>query len=318
MQNLLRHLKGYRKWGLIIMPIMIIWLFWYLDPDRRGKWFAPDTFLRLELLLWLLAPASLAYVLRKSLFHGDSREAWMLVKEGNVAGGLYLVAVGIFTGLVLIAFSVIIAKGETPPEKSLPWLPVLQQEASQYWPDNPSLAVLAAQPEQETCPSLHSKGCWNPHAGFKTSREEGIGLGQITITSKYDNLAAARTLDSSLHTWAYEQRYDGRRQLRAMILMDRASYKKLSMIQDKHQRNKMALSAYNGGLGGLLNDRRLCDSIDGCNPDMWDGNVELHSLKSHVKYKGYGKSFFEINREYPKNIYWFRADHYREYFNENS
>ena len=317
MKKYLHFLKGYRTYLFILVPFLTMAFFWYTDPDRLpGHFAAPSTELRIQLFAWSLILVGVVYMLRKAFVWGDSKEAWSMIREGNVAAGLWAIGVCILTGLIFIGLC-ISSKADGPPDKSLPWLPVLQQEALQYWPGNPSLAVLAAQPEQETCPSLHSKGCWNPHTGFKTSREEGIGLGQITITSKYDNLAAARGLDSSLENWTYAKRYDGRFQLRAMILMDKGNFNRLKMVPDINQRNKMALSAYNGGLGGLLNDRRLCASIDGCDPNQWDENVELHSLKSKVKYKGYGKSFFEINREYPRNIYGFRADHYRQYFNES-
>ena len=71
------------------------------------------------------------------------------------------------------------------------------------------------------------------------------------------------------------------------------------------------LAAYNGGLAGVLQDRRLCANSAGCRPGAWFGHVERHSTKTRKPNPGYRKSAFEINREYVRNILHQRRDKYR-------
>lgn len=47
-----------------------------------------------------------------------------------------------------------------------------------------------------------------------------------------------------------------------------------------------------------MKDRTLCIYTKGCDPTKWWDNVERTSNKSKVPVKGYGMSFFDINREY--------------------
>ncbi|MCX5875319.1 MAG: hypothetical protein NT087_03275 [Deltaproteobacteria bacterium] len=119
-----------------------------------------------------------------------------------------------------------------------------------------------------------------------------------------------------MRDWRWEDRFNARYQLRTLILTDRGNYHRLSFVENPLERLAMALVAYNGGLGGLLSDRRLCAATKGCDPNVWFGNVERTSLKAKTAARGYGKSFFEINREYPRNILGFRREHYATWFGE--
>lgn len=186
------------------------------------------------------------------------------------------------------------------PARAVAYLPVLQSVIGAAWPEMPDRAMLAGQVEQETCPSLTHRSCWNPHAELKTAREYGFGLGQLTITTRFDNFTAARQLDRSLRDWQWEDRYDPARQLRVLVLMDRNLYRRFTPQDDGLA---FMLSAYNGGLGGVLQDRRLCASRPGCDPHRWFGHVEHTSYRSTTKVQGYGQSFFEINRGYVRQIY---------------
>lgn len=305
-----QSMAGHRFWLFMMVPAAVIYWFWESDPDKGA-----DTLVRLQVMAWMMIFAGAIYLLRKAFVKGDSKDAWEMIKQGNIAAAVWSAGVAVLAGLLFLAFA-ISAHAQEPPAKSLPWLPVIDQELTAHWSVVPDRAAIAAKPEQETCPSLKSKSCWSPRAGFKTSREEGIGLGQITITARYDNLAAARGLDPSLKNWTYADRYDGRRQIRAMILMDRGNYNALKMIINPHERLAMTISAYNGGLGGVLNDRRVCSMVQGCDPQKWFGNVAEHSTKSKVALKGYGQSFYSINRAYVSNVMGFRREHYAQYFND--
>lgn len=195
-------------------------------------------------------------------------------------------------------------------------LPTLKAEAAEYWPGVPSKSVLAGQIQQETCPSLRSKKCFSPYAELKTEREYGFGLGQITVTAKFDNFKEAKKLHLSMKDWTWENRYNAQFQIRTLVLMDRFNWGKFSWARNDYERLAFALVAYNGGIGGVLSDRAVCRTVHSCDESVWFGHVERHSRKAKVAAHGYGKSFFEINREYPRNILGFRHERYLPFFEE--
>lgn len=199
---------------------------------------------------------------------------------------------------------------ETVPANALQHLPTLRGVVEEHWADAPYRSVFAGQVEQETCVSLKHKKCWSPYAELKTEREYGFGLGQITVTKSFDNFQAARKLDSSLKDWQWENRYNAEFQLRTLVLTDRFNFGKFSWASSDYERMAFALAAYNGGVGGVLSDRRVCSALPTCSPGSWFGNVEHTSRKAKVAAKGYGKSFFEINREYVRNILTVRSAKY--------
>lgn len=207
---------------------------------------------------------------------------------------------------------------EIPPlaSRHLPGLVSAQQE---LWPDAPEPWFLAGQIEQESCVSLSSDKCWNPRAELKTRRENGVGLGQFTRAFKsdgsirFDKISELAAAHSSLRGWSWEKRYDAGYQLKAIVEMDRSIFVRQLEAHSARDRMSFTLSAYNGGEGGVLQDRRLCANTHGCNPGIWKDNVEKTSMKSRSP-AGYAKSFFQINREYVKNIMDVRREKYRQYF----
>jgi hypothetical protein len=222
-----------------------------------------------------------------------------------------VLAVGVGVGALNIPRNV-------PPQGYIPnevkYLPVLEQELVKHWPKITNKAMFAALIQQETCASLRSKKCWSPHAELKTSREYGFGLGQLTITSKFDNFKAARELHQSLKLWSWDNRYDANYQIRAMLLMNKGNYARLKGVSVPKERMAFMFASYNGGFGGVLSDRAVCRSATNCNPNLWLGHVEHHSKKKKTATKGYGKSFFQINREYVRNVTTVRKPRYDYYF----
>jgi len=220
---------------------------------------------------------------------------------------------------LLLLLVVTCASAQVVPENAKRYLPSLKQEQVRYWPTLTRPSMLAGQVEQESCISLKHPRCWNPRAELRTSRERGVGFGQITKTAKFDALAELRAqFPRELGDWSWNSAtlYDPSYQLRALILMDLRNYKNIVGVRDPHERLAMTLSAYNGGLGGLMSDRSVCSATPGCDPSRWFGHVERTSRKSRVRLPGYGKSFFDINREYPINVLSVRSVKYAPYMDQ--
>lgn len=305
----IKHLRG--VWGFRLFAsvgLAAAVLAWFYCTDPFG---GADTLTRAQFLALSIVASGPAYLALRVL-SGESRghDAWRRAMTGDV-GAAIVWAARILAGAIIFAAIVCslgvvgsarAAESSTPPPSALGYLPVLRAEVVRSWPDAPDAAALAAQVEQETCISLRSRSCWSPHAELKTPREYGFGLGQITVTPRFNNFEAARLLDASLTRWAWEDRFDAARQLRVLVLMDRQAYRAVARAPDPRERFAMALSAYNGGAGGLSADRRLCGQVAGCDPARWFDNVERVSLKARTAAAGYGQSFFAINRGYVRAV----------------
>lgn len=256
---------------------------------------------------------ALSHMLRRALFpYLDLRE--ISNKAGRSAQGAGLVFLGVC--VVLSAFILLmgnVARAQDLPPNARQYLPVLRLEQRTWWPSMPMPSALAAQVEQETCISLKHSRCWSPRAELKTAREHGVGLGQITRTARFDALAELRrAYPQALDGWGWENAslYDPALQLRALVLKNLQGWKTIQGAASDYERLAFTFAAYNGGLGGLSSDRQLCRGTPGCNAARWFAHVERTSLKSKTTASGYGKSFFEINREYVRNVLELRRPRY--------
>lgn len=222
--------------------------------------------------------------------------------------------------LCLLALFAPLAMAGDVPSGAVTYLPMLVSAQQEIWPDAPMPSFLAAQVEQESCITLTHPKCWNPRAELKTARENGVGFGQFTRayradgSIRFDTISDLAAAHESLRGWSWEKRYDPHYQLTAIVEMDRALYTRQLDASSPRDRLSFTLSAYNGGSGGVLQDRRLCANTKGCDPSKWAGHVERTSLKNKMPKKGYGKSFFAINREYVSNILNVRRYKYEPYF----
>lgn len=217
--------------------------------------------------------------------------------------------------VVVVLATPVVPSGTFIPNEAL-YLPVLRSEVQSHWPSASHKSAFAAQVNQETCASLRSKKCWSPTAELKTEREYGFGLGQLTVTDKFDNFKEAKKLDPSMRGWTWENRYNAQYQLRTMVLMDKFAYGKFDWAGSEYERMAFSFAAYNGGIGGVLSDRTVCKQTTGCNPAQWFGHVEHTSKKQKVAAHGYGQSFFQINRGYVVSVMESRRARYREFFGE--
>jgi hypothetical protein len=227
----------------------------------------------------------------------------------------------VFLGVCLVIAALVLsmtsAKASEIPANALKYAPVLGEEATKYWPEfKGNYHILAGQVEQESCITLTHKKCWTPYAELKTTREWGAGLGQITKTERFDSLAELKTkYKVELAGWGWgETLYDPHYQLRGLVLMNKGNYQRILDTANTLERTAMMLVAYNGGLGRVMSDRKLCDATAGCNSRFWFDHAEKTSRLPKVAVTGYGKSFFQINREYPHLIMEKRSLKYKQLF----
>ena len=181
------------------------------------------------------------------------------------------------------------------------------------WPTITMPSVVAGLIEQETCYSLTHSKCWSPSAKLETKREYGFGLGQLTVTPRFNAFEEAKGLDSRLKQWQWNDRFNPEFQMIAILAMLKRNYNVFRTSEKEYDQYAFALASYNGGIGGIQADQRICRNTPKCNSNLWFGNTEHTSLKQRTKVAGYGKSFFEINREYPKNILEVRRYKYKPY-----
>lgn len=205
------------------------------------------------------------------------------------------------------------------PEQAVQHLPTLAAQVKDVWPTFPAPNYFAALIEHESCISLTHSKCWNPTSRLKSDREEGAGLGQLTRafkadgSTRFDALADAKRLDpKGLNDLRWETVYSRPDlQMRVLILMSRSNWNRIDkLVANTDGKLAMTDAAYNGGLGGVLNERRACSLRDGCDPDKWFGHVEKVCLKS-TKPLYAGRSACDINRHHVHDVLHTRMPKYR-------
>lgn len=310
-----------RFWGLWVPAVaMLVYLFWS-DPDQG----ASTQMMLMGLASAILAVAGAHYAI-KVLFdypEADNKSLFALARQGSVGAGLALIARAlVFVGLLMVFAPR--AHAQDIPQNAITYLPMLRAEQMRGWPDHPAPSVLASLIEQETCISLKHPRCWSPAAKLKTDREEGAGFGQITRAYssgggiRFDTIDVARALDPGLASLSWSNVYSRPDlQMRALVAMNHDCFRKITrLVEDTGARLAFCDAAYNGGWGGMQEERRACYLAKGCDAQRWFGNVELHCLKSKVRWKGYGASACDINRDHVKNVIVTRRPKYRPFFGE--
>lgn len=207
------------------------------------------------------------------------------------------------------------------PERAYQYLPVVKVESERFIPGIESKGYLAALIEHESCISLKHSRCWSPTSRLKTAREEGAGLGMITRAYKkdgslrFDKLEEMRTrYKEHLEELSWNSVYQRPDlQIRAVAILTMENWNILSSVMDSYQRLAMADAAYNGGIGGVKSDRRLCGLRKDCDPQIWFGHVENTSNKSRAYL--YGKrSAFDINRHHVRDVLLTRLPKYERWY----
>ena len=186
----------------------------------------------------------------------------------------------------------------------------------------PKASYLASLIEHESCISLTHSRCWNSKSRLRTPREEGAGLGQITRafrpngSTRFDALTELKQkhpLALSELTW-YNVYNRPELQMRAVVLKMQDNYKyynKYSVVPTEAY--GFADAGYNGGLGGVNNERRACKLASWCDPNKWFDNVEKLCLKSKAALYG-NRSACDINRHHVRDVLLVRSTKYDQYF----
>jgi hypothetical protein len=311
----LHHL--WRSFGLYLIPLAVLAWLVNSDPDLGAS-----TRDMLQGVAVITLAITFAHLARKYMMPYVKLEKLIdQVMKGNTAAGLTFVGVMILMAALLIVFAQRAHAGELEtyiPAGAQKYGPVLKTEQLRISPAHPAPETLAARVEVESCVTLHSPRCWNPSSRLKTEREEGAGMGQITRTYapdgalRMDALAEVRKLDPSLAEWSWGNVYTRPDlQLRALVVMDHDCDRRLAaMVHNPLERVRMCDAAYNGGFGGMQAERRACGQRAGCDPQRWFANVSEVCLKSKVRWKGYGRSACEINREHVVAVTVTRAPKY--------
>lgn len=222
---------------------------------------------------------------------------------------MYRILFAIYLFLFSLSTQALTAPEQRMLAKATPYFAGLTAAIDTVWPDLPMRSFVAAQIEQESL--------WNPQAELcvpkpSCHRERGMGFGQLTITSKFNAFEEVKRMHPKLRDWPYTERFDPERQLLAVVVKDRAHFRQcLPLMYNWYGALACTASSYNGGFGGFTADRKLCSNTKGCDPTRWQGNIEVTSLKAKTAVSGYGKSFYQINREYVVLLLQTRSPKYR-------
>lgn len=207
--------------------------------------------------------------------------------------------------IVLTVLGITAARAQTAFDdkmiaRATPHFPLLNTTITDVWPDLAMRTFIPAQIEQESLWDQKAELCV-PRPSC--ARERGVGFGQFTITPRFNIFEEVKAKHPALKGWRWEDRFDAGRQFIAITVMDRNLYRQcIPLMSNEYGGLACTASSYNGGFGGFQADRRLCGNTVGCNPRQWTGHIEKTSLKAKAAMAGYGKSFFEINREYVSNV----------------
>lgn len=207
------------------------------------------------------------------------------------------------------------------PPQAFQYFPMVKSEQAKHFKELGDSPYIPALIEHESCISLTHKRCWNPSSELNTSRERGVGFGQITKAYKKDGTLRFDALGDlrKAHLEALQElSWDNvpKRpdlQIRAVMLMSRDNYMKLYGVKSMEQRIEFMDAAYNGGLGGVNNERRACSLRKGCDPQKWFNHVEDVCLKSKEPIYS-GRSACDINRYHVSDVVNTREPKYHEYF----
>lgn len=181
-------------------------------------------------------------------------------------------------------------------------IPEMKLAINQFWPDIPRREFPLGIVEQESLMRIKAE--------LKTHREYGCGIGQFTVafnkdgTVRFDALEETKRLDPSLAGWNWKDCSNLFYQSRGVVLKLKSQQRDcFAIMNSAEDALKCNAAKYNGGGGSVATRVRLCRATPGCNPTIWDGNLDKQCPQSKTKVQGYGESFCEINSKYPGRVF---------------
>lgn len=202
------------------------------------------------------------------------------------------------------------------------YIPTLLEEVDKIKPDSANRAYYPSLIEHETCITLKHSKCWSPHAELRNSREQGVGLGQLTRTwredgsVRFDNLAnMKRAHRDTLRELTWDNiKLRPDLQMRIIVLMVKESYNRYPGVRDPYIRYHFADVDYNGGPRDILKARQICGLAKGCDPQHWFDHVERYNPKPSKPDARYGgRSMRDINNHHARDVFFTRLPKYQSY-----
>lgn len=181
----------------------------------------------------------------------------------------------------------------------------------------------AALIEHESCITLTSSRCWSSRSELNTKwpngkqREQGVGFGQITRAYTQSGIIRLDVLTGLKKKYPKELNeltWDNIKnrpqlQLRAILLLWSDNYNRLPNHISDLDKIAMTDSAYNGGYGYILKDRKTCGLKANCDPNIWFDNVETINSRGHKVLYG-NRTANMINRHHVKDVLLYRMGKY--------
>jgi membrane-bound lytic murein transglycosylase MltF len=166
------------------------------------------------------------------------------------------------------------------PAKSLQYRKFIHAEIGRVWglqrPEN--IAAISAG-------TIHQESGWNPAAQSPYAK----GLTQFTDGTWGDMTRLDPSISALGDVWSPYAA------IRAMVVYHNNLWKQFKEEPTgNNNRWAFVLSSYNGGLGNVRKDQRLCKTKPTCDCALWFGHTELYS--------GRAAWAFKENRGYPRNI----------------
>lgn len=227
----------------------------------------------------------------------------------------------LFGWLLVVGMSTAWGQADRIPKRAWDHKETIAQELDRFFPELAERNYVPALIEHESCISLTHSRCWSSTSRLKTSREEGAGLGQITRAYtadgrlRFDALSELRTRHKAhLQEASWQTIYQrADLQIRMIVLKLKDDWARMAGVQSAYERMAFMDAAYNGGVGGLLKERRQCSLTKGCDADRWFGHVERYCLKSKkVLYAN--RSACDINRDHVRLVLVKTLPKYRKHY----